>query len=355
MLLMIVQKGLSNGIIYSQIIEKAIAISKFKKVIIAIHSSQFDQFTNNNSIIFFKYNEYSEIKILLKNNIQVYFRDIISYLSLYKYTFNNNYKFNSFYSFRALLHEESFYNHKSINKKILIYLLEFFVFLTAKNVGCVSEEMKLVLNKRFIFKRRIIVHPCCVSNVSYKDILKFNKSNTIKFVYVGGLSKWQMFTEIINVFDKLVESINYKIELTVVTNEVNNAKETIIKESKYYKKIKCISLSQYEVGSYIKQFDYGFLLRENSIINKTASPVKFLEYISNGVIPIMSENIGDYSTLVKKKNLGIILNKNNNFDYKYLDKFLNDENIYNRLYETSKFYTWEWIFKSNHNDPLITY
>jgi hypothetical protein len=50
--------------------------------------------------------------------------------------------------------------------------------------------------------------------------------------------------------------------------------------------------------------DYGLLLREQSVTNKVASPVKFAEYLSCGLPIIISENLGDYSEFVRTFRCG---------------------------------------------------
>ncbi|MBL7884167.1 MAG: hypothetical protein JNL69_08855 [Bacteroidia bacterium] len=64
-----------------------------------------------------------------------------------------------------------------------------------------------------------------------------------------------------------------------------------------------------EVNSYLTIADYGLLIREDSITNEVASPVKFAEYLNAGLKIIVSENIGDYSNFVTANNLGYIYTK----------------------------------------------
>ncbi len=43
---------------------------------------------------------------------------------------------------------------------------------------------------------------------------------------------------------------------------------------------------------------YGFILREDSIVNQVACPTKLVEYLAMGVVPIVdSNNIGDFKTM----------------------------------------------------------
>ena len=61
----------------------------------------------------------------------------------------------------------------------------------------------------------------------------------------------------------------------------------------------------------LTNYHFGFLLRGNSIVNHVASPIKFLEYIEAGVIPITTRNVGDYSEIVNKEKVGVIVDLEN--------------------------------------------
>ena len=350
-LLMIAPKGLSVGIIKSQVIDKAEAISKFRRVIVAIHISQIKYFEESNSVIFFSFKNYSDLRVLLKDDIQVYCREIFSYISIYRFYHSFKYNFSTFYSFRAFAHEESYYINKSHLKRIVFYLLEFFAYISANNIGCVSFKMKEKLPKKFFFHRVITIHPCCVKDVYFKK--NRHDQQKIKFVYVGGMSKWQMFDQTLYLFESISKILETEVELTIVTNEIEKAKQITDGTNLRDKQIKFVSLKQSEVLLFLKIFDFGFLIRDLNIINETASPVKFLEYISCGVIPIVSDFIGDYSALVKNEKIGLICESNQNVNLCYLNELLNDQAIYERLYEVSINYKWENLFKYNSCDPLI--
>ncbi|MEQ9231251.1 MAG: hypothetical protein RIF46_11265 [Cyclobacteriaceae bacterium] len=62
-----------------------------------------------------------------------------------------------------------------------------------------------------------------------------------------------------------------------------------------------------EVASYVSLCDFGFLSREESVTNRVASPVKFAEFICSGLKVLISSSIGDYSEMVAKHDLGLII------------------------------------------------
>jgi hypothetical protein len=65
------------------------------------------------------------------------------------------------------------------------------------------------------------------------------------------------------------------------------------------------------VKDYLSISDYGILIREYSVTNKVASPTKFAEYLNAGLKVIISPEIGDFSAMVDKYNLGYVYHENN--------------------------------------------
>ena len=69
-----------------------------------------------------------------------------------------------------------------------------------------------------------------------------------------------------------------------------------------------ISVPHDRVPAYLAAGDGGLLLRERSLINEVASPVKFGEYLASGTPVIISDGIGDYSALTRRERVGLVLN-----------------------------------------------
>lgn len=55
------------------------------------------------------------------------------------------------------------------------------------------------------------------------------------------------------------------------------------------------SVSPLELESYYKESHYGFILRDDILVNRVACPTKLIEYLGYGINPIiLSEKIGDF-------------------------------------------------------------
>jgi glycosyltransferase involved in cell wall biosynthesis len=188
-------------------------------------------------------------------------------------------------------------------------------------------------------KKNIFVLPCCVES-NFKKTPK--NASEINFIYLGGVSKWQNLNVIISLY-KSITQLYANTQLYIVTKQVSEIKKMLENEDLPNVKIK--SMEHADVLEFLKVMDFGFLVREDVLFNNVASPIKFIEYISRGVIPIMSKGIGDYSSIVEKNKIGILLNENYTFDFELINMYLTDKESFNRLYHFSNDYIWTCALK----------
>ena len=334
----VVPKGLSQGIVYSQIYQPAKGLKKKGiKSVIAIHNDFKDAYNDISEIDVCYFSKYNELFPIIKKTKRVYTRMYIDFFNIYILTFFQNIKIH--YSFRGLVFTESFYRNKNLLKASIIYILEFMTYILADELSCVSKQMKIHLSKYFFLNRKIEVSYCGISEVFLKK--EFNEK--LHFVYIGGISKWQKIEEAILVYKYISKNINRPTQLSIVTPEIKKIHDLLSKTEQKLYSIEIISLKPNEVSDYLRSCDFGFLLRDKSIVNKLASPVKFLEYTSNGVVPIISDEIGDYSLDVENKVLGICLKNYDKIDHSIIDELnqlLKDSSLLQRLFSYSNNFLW---------------
>lgn len=132
---------------------------------------------------------------------------------------------------------------------------------------------------------------------------KIGVNNTaVIYVYSGSLAGWQSFN-LLHDFIKpvLISSKQNKILFLC------DKDENILKlEKDFPGQVICKKLNPAEVPFYLAASDYGLLIREESVTNKVASPVKFAEYLACGLKVIISQNLGDYTEFVLQHNCGYI-------------------------------------------------
>jgi glycosyltransferase involved in cell wall biosynthesis len=160
-----------------------------------------------------------------------------------------------------------------------------------------------------------VVIPCTVndnvfiSNISpHMDLrTKYNYTeDDIILVYSGSAESWQSFYLIDQLLGKLLEQ-NEKIKVLFMA-KIDLSSLNVY--NSYKSRIKKMWVDPSEVTQILSMCDYGLLIREKTVTNQVASPTKFAEYLASGLKVLISENVGDFSKLVEKNNLGIVIKPN---------------------------------------------
>lgn len=141
------------------------------------------------------------------------------------------------------------------------------------------------------------------------------QSNDLVFVYCGQNQKWQMSEETIQIYKK-IEQKTINAKLLILTNAVDEFNEII---NKYEIKNSIILQVPYsDVPKYLDACDFGFCLRNDSIINLVASPTKVLEYVSRNVMPILTEYVGDFSRDLLHDRIAYVIDINSFEDFNFV-------------------------------------
>ena len=137
-----------------------------------------------------------------------------------------------------------------------------------------------------------------------RKVIGFDE-NAIVFVYSGSVAGWQSFDILYNYIAQILKSdFNYKLVF------LSDMDENILKlQHQFPHQIICKKLKVKDVPKYLLAADYGLLLREETVTNQVASPVKFAEYIACGLKVIISDQLGDYSKFVETFDNGILNGK----------------------------------------------
>lgn len=139
---------------------------------------------------------------------------------------------------------------------------------------------------------------------SLENFLLFPISNEMKHlqhcdkeknlvIYAGGAQIWQKVDEMVRAVGNspdIYEFIILSHQSEVFRNKIRNEKIT--------KKITLDSVHPDQVYKYYERAQFGFLLRDDVLLNRVACPTKLIEYLSYGVLPIMENpNLGDFANL----------------------------------------------------------
>lgn len=124
-------------------------------------------------------------------------------------------------------------------------------------------------------------------------------------IYAGGLQKWQQVPKMVNAMTSTLGYYNYKFYCPDPKEVLTMLPENLRKTSS----LEIGSKSFGEISEVYRDCHYGFILREDIIVNHVACPTKLIEYLANGIVPIVDcEDIGDFKVMgMKFIHLGDLL------------------------------------------------
>ena len=214
-------------------------------------------------------------------------------------------------------------------------IIEKLLFIKMK--VCIAVTNRMVHHYKSKYpksKTKYIVYAILPSHLKpYQLNSEIDNTGKIEIIYSGNAQVWQ---NVDLMLDTIKNNLSDKIHFTILTGdpETFNAKIASLKIKKNQITVK--SVKPEELDQYYKKSNYGFVLRDDFLVNQVACPTKIIEYLNYGIIPIvLSEKIGDFSeygydyiflnqlndrleTRKSEKNIDVIfqLYKDNSFDFK---------------------------------------
>lgn len=183
----------------------------------------------------------------------------------------------------------------------------------ADHVLCVSEPMADLYKSKFqLSAGKASVVPCTtvvdqalraqVNRSSVRELLGL--SDRLVVAFYGGASVYQCFDESLTLFRQLQKRTSH-LHLLILSSDLDLQKKLAneLPSSLY----SFLSLAPQDTFHYLVSADVGMLIREPIEINRVASPVKLAEFLACGVPVVLTEGVGDYSTLVHKNGCGLVI------------------------------------------------
>ena len=271
---------------------------------------------------------YIGLKINAKNLFKKSFNEIVSFKPTHIYTRSHVDSIYargvakilgaiSIYDVRGALADEVKIRHPR-SKIRYNYILnkEIIEFRKSIRLSCVSTKLKDYI-KKYSGREDIIVIPSCYDeNIFYYDaearykIRKdFNIYDCTKVIcYSGGISKWQRIKDIVSLF-KSISNRNNKFKYLFITPNYKEMKNILNDCNMDINNCILVSCLQKDVSKYLSAADAGIIMRNDHIVNYVSSPVKVGEYLSCGLPIILTNNIGDYSEMIQKNKIGMIIDE----------------------------------------------
>lgn len=181
----------------------------------------------------------------------------------------------------------------------------------------VSEEMKKYIQKiagnrndfninhslagkQFVYDKE--------SRLEIRKKLRIAEDEIIILFSSGGSGKWQNVDDMISFFSKFDSNVKFLL----LTN----------KKYKKAKNIINLSVKYDEMYKYLSASDIAIILRDENIVNKVASPVKFSEYICCGLPVIANRNVALINEFITTTGTGKLISDINEIKTNLLKELL---------------------------------
>ncbi|MGM9484162.1 hypothetical protein ACS5PN_23415 [Roseateles sp. NT4] len=112
------------------------------------------------------------------------------------------------------------------------------------------------------------------------------------FVYAGGLQRWQCMPATLAAFAAIHRRLP-EATLTLLTADHDGASALIRSLGTPATTIAYVPVA--ELPQALATFKYGFVLREEHVVNRVATPTKVSSYMAAGVIPVMTRAAQDFA------------------------------------------------------------
>lgn len=190
--------------------------------------------------------------------------------------------------------EESFLRHGSRPRLAVCDFVEEKALVWAEKVFLVSNAMLRHYEEKYSIDLvdKSFVMACSNEEIHPEAFTVEGKYSRLVFTYAGSLVTYQCIDQMLSAFAKARAAFP-EARLLFFTDEVEEAERKVAAMG--LEGVDIDSKPQDQLWKYVAEAKYGFVLREDSVINRVATPTKISTYLANGVIPIYGNCIEAFS------------------------------------------------------------
>jgi glycosyltransferase involved in cell wall biosynthesis len=242
---------------------------------------------------------YKLLKSLLKRSAVLYFHSVYNYTHCCFISLKNH---SVVLDIHGVVPEENFMAGRKL-RGVIYGWMEKRLVNYVKLAICVSEKMKAHFQQKYpLATTKYLILPIIQEPAGSNKLpeVKELMHDDVVFIYSGGLQKWQNIPLMLETVQKLKSRSYLFLFLTQQPEALN---EMLAQYNMNGHRIIVRSASKEELPGYYSISHYGFLLRDEHIVNEVACPTKMYEYLEAGITPVLlSRKIGDY----EKMNIDVL-------------------------------------------------
>ena len=159
--------------------------------------------------------------------------------------------------------------------------------------------------------------PCCVDNAEFafseparravRTELGLSDSAPL-LCYSGGLSFWQRIADVLRLCRDLARQ-RADCRFLFLTRQEAELAKLAHQEGLPPDRFVVRGCAHEEIPHYLSAADAGIILRDDTFVNNTASPIKIGEYLSCGLPVILTKGIGTLTEMVRREDVGLVLDE----------------------------------------------
>lgn len=201
---------------------------------------------------------------------------------------------NLIYWAQGLAPEEDYLRFGSELRSFALCVCEKTALRRAKRIFMVSDSMLRHFEMKYSLDlaSKTFIAPCCNEVLHPESFLTSGKYEHPVFTYAGGLSKYQCIDGMLGLFADIQAKIP-DAELLFYTWDTEKATELV--NTYGLSNVSVATKNQDELPDALARAKYGFVIREDIAVNRVATPTKISTYMSNGVIPVVSNCVEDFA------------------------------------------------------------
>ena len=199
---------------------------------------------------------------------------------------------------QGIVPEEARLHMDSVSREQLWNLFERYSLFSAEGLVMVSDAMRQHYGRKFPRMRTPAFVMPCVNAVLNPQLISAiaDRYDRPTFVYAGSMHAWQCIGLMLASFAN-VQSVLPSATLTILTKDRAGAEAAIGEAGLSGITVDFVPLNALQ--DTLKKFKYGFVLRDDHIVNQVATPTKVSSYMAAGVIPVMTDAVRDYAVRLR--------------------------------------------------------
>ena len=215
---------------------------------------------------------------------------------------------------QGVVPEESYLRNRSRARTLGLSFIERRALKKAAFCLFVSDEMRRHYEKKYRldFEDRYFVMPCFNASLEPEAFCTEGKYVSPSFAYVGSLAAWQCFEKTVDIY-KAIEARLDDTRLKVLTFDQDRAR--MILEARGVERYEVSCVPPEKVAAELAEVSYGFVIREDNVVNRVATPTKLSSYMSAGVIPVFSDCLGSFTDMARNLRFAVPVGESVNADY----------------------------------------